>query len=350
MIENVFLIGNGFNYSILEFVDDGLKERIKGIISLWSRFEQFFSEIRKIEKYKDLTDENIIDIINHSLEILGKLPLVKDEDLKGCLQKFKKEFFVKINNELLKIVEKFIEAEKKGLHQYLVTFYYQHTNYNIYEFVKNNNISVYTTNYDGIAEMIVGYDKNGNKGNTRIKLRDMFGGGENDYNIFAIDNYFRDYEKSKLIHLHGSYKYFSFSGKFIKMKKRRWDFYYQNKTDLTPVIVFNAPKLKEDQIKGSLILSKYFELFKEELRKAKNLIIWGQSLKNDLYIEDIIRKFFIEKYYNKQKNKQIIIVDIEKKHKIEDACKNKNIVLKYVNPKDFNNLKDLFENIGANMI
>lgn len=49
--------------------------------------------------------------------------------------------------------------------------------------------------------MIFGYDKNYNKCNTRIKLRDMFGRGENDYNIFEIENYFRDYEKSKLIHL-----------------------------------------------------------------------------------------------------------------------------------------------------
>ncbi|WP_126993248.1 hypothetical protein [Thermosipho globiformans] len=257
---------------------------------------------------------------------------------------------MKIKDELLKIVERFIEAEKEGLHQNLVAFYYQHTNYNIYEFVKNNNISVYTTNYDGIAEMIVGYDKSGNKGNTRIKLRDMFGGGGNGYNVFEIDNYFRDYEKSKLIHLHGSYKYFSYLGDYIKLKSCCWDFYHQNKEFLSPTIVFNAPELKKKQIKDSLLLSVYFRTFREELKNAKNLIIWGQSLKNDLYIEDIIRKFFIEEYYNKQKSKQIIIVDIEKKHKIEDVCKNKNIVLKYVNPKDFNNLKDLFENIGANMI
>ncbi|WP_277600364.1 hypothetical protein [Thermosipho globiformans] len=42
MIENVLLLGNGFNYSILKFIDDSLKEKIKGIMSLWSRFEQFF--------------------------------------------------------------------------------------------------------------------------------------------------------------------------------------------------------------------------------------------------------------------------------------------------------------------
>lgn len=130
MIENILLLGNGFNQSILKFIDDqDLKEKIKDIINLWNRFEQFFSEIRKIGKYKDLTEE-----------ILGKLPLVKDEDLKRCIQKFKKEFFVKIKDELLKIVEKFIEAEKQGVYKDLVSFYYQHTNYNIYEFVENNNI------------------------------------------------------------------------------------------------------------------------------------------------------------------------------------------------------------------
>lgn len=92
-----------------------------------------------------------------------------------------------------------------------------------------------------------------------------------------------------------------------------------------------------------MLLSVYFRAFREELKNAKNLIIWGQSLKNDPHIEeDIKRKFCIRNYFIKR---NIIIVDTNEQHKIRDLCKGKDINIKFINPNDFNDLQNLFDKI-----
>jgi NAD-dependent SIR2 family protein deacetylase len=173
----------------------------------------------------------------------------------------------------------------------------------------------------------------------------MYGYGNNYYNIFDLNNYFRDEEESKLLHLHGSYKFFIYFGDFIKVKKDGWNFYRENKEMLIPVLIFNAPKFKEKQIKSFAVLNVYFHAFKEELKKSKNLIIWGQSLKNDPHIENVIKKLFID---SKVKEKRLIIVDNEKKHKIQENCKDLTPI--FINPENFQNLKDLMHEIKKEMI
>jgi len=40
-----------------------LEEEVDGIINLWKEISKFFDEIRRIPEYKNLADENIIEII-----------------------------------------------------------------------------------------------------------------------------------------------------------------------------------------------------------------------------------------------------------------------------------------------
>ncbi|QTA38509.1 SIR2 family protein [Thermosipho ferrireducens] len=344
-IENVFLLGNGFNYSIRDFIEDkNLKNEINKIINLWEEFAQFFSEIKNMDEYESLSDENIIDIIHKSISLLGLLPLINNKNLEKCLEKIKTEFFNKINDKLLNIVEKFVEIEESGIYKQIANFYHNHTEYNFYKFIEENKISIYTTNYDGIAEIIFAYDKDEISEN-KIKLRDMFGYGDYYYNAFDFNNYFRDENESKLLHLHGSYKFFSYQGDFIKIKKEGWYFYRKNKDMLSPILIFNAPGLKEKQIKNFSVLSVYFKSFERELTKAKNLIIWGQSLKNDPHIEKIIKELFIKN--NEIRERNLIIIDKENIHKIQKHWENKTPI--FINPQSFENLEDLIKEIERKM-
>lgn len=361
MIENVLLLGNGFNYTILNFIkDDILRKEVSDIINLWNKFNDFFGEIRKIEKFENWSDESIIDIVDGSIKILRRLPHLENEDLKECLENIENTFFEEINNKLLDFVEKFIKAEIEDIYKRILSFYNNHIDCNLYDFIVKNKMSVYTTNYDGIAEVILAYDKNGVNNGNKIKLRDMFGKLKNDgcnvyndefedfCNVFDPDNYFRDENESKLIHLHGSYKYFLYSNTsdcFVKIKSDGWNFYEKNKNKLTPIIVFGAKNYKEKQINNFQILVSYFESFKNEIRNAKNIIIWGQSLENDPHIEKAIKKFFIDMNYNKNESKNIILVDVNSEHKVKELLEGNKLYFYHINPNNFSNLKELFEEL-----
>lgn len=306
----VILLGNGFNYSLLDFVteNDDLKGEIESIINLWNEFDDLIKNITT--KFNLGSVEEAIGLIYKSFLIL-KLTLKESENLDydECLPTLKKRYEDAIYQKVLKIIENFVSYEVSGIYRRLLSylskdpspielFGLNNSISGIYNLVRNNKISIYTTNYDALAEMVFSINENG-----MIKLPDMFKFcGDARYVCFYEDDFFDQLDKPKFLHLHGSYKFFKYYEQEIKIKKEFIKSFIQdNKDYLIPVLIFNAPSKKEQRIRSFRVLSNYNLSFMENISSSSKLIIWGQSLKSDPYLKQCIVDRFINKN-NKSNN------------------------------------------------
>jgi hypothetical protein len=327
------LLGNGFNYSIKDFIEshkDDYMHLLQNIAKLIKAIEGITELWGELNKLVDTTnvDENLIEDIHKSFTFLSLIkPFENEHNLKNCVKELKEKFNKSFIETLWKIIHRFLEYESKGFYQDLTKLsqnIFNDYNYIPCQKIRGKNVNLYTTNYDGIAEIILGYD------GKQLSLPDMFRGCDSDYYVcFSKKGYEEDKEGYKLFHLHGSYKFFAY--KFflpadyeeIKIKREHINFVKENKNLLEPIIVLNAPSIKEKQIERFEVLKSYFSVFKTDLQKSEKLIIWGQSLEYDPHLLKAIEEHFVR---NKDFSKrEIIIVDIDFSHKI----------LRLFNSKDF---------------
>ncbi len=339
-MDRVILLGNGFNISLREFVsDENVKEQIEAIIKLWNEFDKL------VENNKEFI-EKILEDLNKSFYILSIIkPFYENGELKNCLDKLKEQFHSEFIDRLWDIVFEFIKQENNNFYRELANYFHIDLFPKINPYKKiseKGNIDIYTTNYDGIAEILFGYDAKEEQGYNKIKLRDMFRGcdGYPTYVCFSEDGYREDLNEPKLLHLHGSYKFYVYdffpywSYKEIKVSRDYLEnFVKENKTHLEPIIILNAPKFKEKQIKNFHILNTYLKVFEENIKKTNTLVVWGQSLENDPHIKKIIDENFIN---NRDEERKIIIIDVNENHVLKKESKIPNLEIEFINPKERN--------------
>ena len=324
MSKTTILIGNGFNYSLRDYIyDEDIKSQVNGIISLWNQFDEL---IKSNEKFI----ERIIEDLHRSFTLLSLLkPIEENEELSFCIQKIKEKFNNSFIKNLWEIVLKFVEQENKGFYKDLTSFLYNNdlNEFNPCEYIKRKGISIYTTNYDGIAEITLGYD------GRSISLPDGFRlcpSNSADFVCFNENEFNEDSISSKLFHLHGSYKFFvyntftSYTHQEIKVRSSRLSFIEQNQSNLEPILVLNAPRLKRKQIKKYMCLTNYLRTFKRDLHNSDTLIVWGQSLTNDPHIEELITETF-----SGNNGKKIVIIDTNSNHTLTDIG---DINIELINP------------------
>lgn len=302
----VWLLGNGFNFAVNSFLhDDLLSDEIKKIINLWNTFSELFEDIR--QKMGCSNDEEAIQYIYSAIDIIKSIkPWAKMQtknDFLNCIDLV--ETFIRDNIDLAlyNIILEFIKSECNGTYKKIVSYLYENDS-NIWNILDGTNSVFFTTNYDGIGEMILAYDPHGKP--HKIKYPDFF--------LYETCQ-FTEYKKyvcfdpsmevsNFFLHLHGSYKFFEYRGQLIKLAHNGCEelltLYKKGEIKMlqeyAPIIVFNAPSLKRQIITLNAILNFYFQCLKKELGNDSVLIIWGQSLKNDPHLVDIIYKNFDSLY------------------------------------------------------
>lgn len=337
------LLGNGFNYSVKDFItDDNLKSEIGSIISLWKQFDDL------IKTKESFTEKTIEDLYKSFALISLVKPFEEDKKLSGCINALKNKFSENFIKKLWDIIDEFANQENRGFYKHLTNFLYSgdFKNFNLCKMITRNHINIYTTNYDGIAEMIFGYDGD------KFGLHDGFRGCDNEsreyvcFNEGIFSN--KDSKDPKLLHLHGSYKFFvyNFLNRMNYMEIKTKKEYLSNflrtsdKALFEPIVVLNAPSLKEKQVSNFRILKKYFSSFENDLKKSNKLVIWGQSLKSDPHIKKRIEQYFTK---DNKDSKKLIIIDTNDNHILCNEPGNHKV--EHINPTGKNFIQLLKENI-----
>lgn len=323
MSKSVLLLGNGFNQCLKEYLkDDGnikLEKYFEDIVNLWNKFSHLMENeelknnlcnIFKVERINSV--EEVIHYIYISMDFLrlvSKLSVIEGSK-KGeeCLSRLSDNIKQNIYSKLSELVIDFWKQEIDGFYSSLIKVKKNLRLENKIKEFADSIVNIYTTNYDGVADTIFNF----NQGNEYL-FKDYFCGKnkKENYVYFCPENIEYNDENKKLIHLHGSYKFFKF---FIKEKKEEYIIKiktkkYENieetkinypeefikKNELAPIIVLDAKIKKKEIIENNALLREYFRLFENDLKTAKNLIIWGSSLTNDSHIENAIEDYFLKK-------------------------------------------------------
>ncbi|GEM_PF-4505671 len=307
-MSSVLLLGNGFNNSLQNFIEDErLREDIQQVIELWHALD---------ERLGENFSESDLERVYEAFDVLRMLKFFeKNEVYKSCFNELQNAVDSELANTIWDIVEGFVNLETNGFYIRLAD-YLNRSLFRIFlpfQAVNNNKVCIYTTNYDGIAEIVLAYDPNEEDERRRIKLPDMFGWCHEKYNCFSQSNFIRDYEEPKLLHLHGSYKFYYYNRLSIKLKR---SYINEFKQFEEPIIILNAPRLKERQIMRYPVLDAYFSSFQFDLKRYNKLVIWGQSLRSDPHILETIKKSLGEKKKEVEKKKdrfefEIVIINLE---------------------------------------
>jgi len=307
-MSRVLLLGNGFNNSLLNFVDDlQLNGYIRQVIGLWHALDE-----RLGENFSELDLEKVYE----AFDVLRMLKfLEKNKVYDSCFSALQNAVDSELANAIWDIVENFVELEINGFYIRLANYL---NNELFEEFLPvqlaiDSGICIYTTNYDGIAEIVLAYDPNEEDERKRIKLPDMFGWCHEKYNCFSQSSFVRDYERSKLLHLHGSYKFYYYDRLSVKLKR---DYINEFRDFEEPIIILNAPSLKKRQIMRYPVLDAYFYSFQLDLKRFNSLVIWGQSLRTDPHILEAIRKSLNDKRKEVEKEGgrfkfEIVVINLE---------------------------------------
>ncbi|MBG0769531.1 hypothetical protein [Methanococcus maripaludis] len=352
MGENIcFIIGNGFNHLIkeicrnkVEYYKDnkiphhldrklgeerpiGIKIRkvdnkkelnnflinFEKLINLWDEPERPFSDLvynlNLLLKDHNLTTEQIIGIINKTSEFIEN-KLSNESSVKNF---HVKDLSLKINSILIydalkNCSDRFQDYENNGNYTILRELFRDEKGYFgkcFDELIKNENIHIYSTNYDGIIHSILSYYVE-TKSTLNYFGADGFING--DFQTWVLQR-----NRNLLLLLHGSYRFMLNEESNIN-KPTTYGYDLSEKNH--PIMVYNDPCLKMDVIRNYYVLNYYFEIFKESLQNCSKLIIFGNSLKSDPHIVKAISNNF-------DKEKELIIVDYD-----EDCCKSVENILK----------------------
>ena len=294
----VWLIGNGFNKSVENTLENTeLKLSIKNHIKLWDKFERIFGDIRKsLSNDKNISDEEVIEQIFKLFDIFSSLgnPMSSNnyaERINYCINLLKENINKTVASKIFEVILDFMKAETDGVYGELNR---SGINSDLGKLLNKNTNFFFTTNYDGIGEMVFGIDSDDKRISKDHRIADFFNNcpmSQDSYLCYYMRHNLKD-ARGCYLHLHGSYRYFLKQGTGpIKLKKEFIEKIVQDNKLLngfTPIIIFNAPNTKLHFIEANSLLSNYFNLFKEALYKNHKLVIWGQSLKSDPHILKLI--------------------------------------------------------------
>lgn len=300
------LVGNGFNRLLANMIPSGsISERLNEIAVLYNRFSELFEEIKN--EYGLKSEEEAIELFYNALTVVNLVinnSLTPRESWKVCLDEIKQELDREVMDRIYSVIDEFVSDETTGFYGNLRKTLKMYGYFVDREPIKQNKnrLFIFTTNYDGCVDIFFRF--NDEKG---FQFNDLF-------NRKACPEYTEDYvcfddsetpEPPLLFHLHGSYKFFIKQQGFRYVTIKLSDYSSLNYRNLIPVIIYNAPNMKQELIRKFDVLSTYFAFFKKNLKEnTKRLIIIGQSLLSDPHILDAISR----SYPNLD---EIVIMDID---------------------------------------
>jgi len=353
-MSGVLLLGNGFNYSVLSFLrnknaNEDLIQFTKEICYLWNRFDDIFREIQA--NFSFSTSEECIEFIYYFLDLIRTIrppSNVRARNFIDCLNVIRNFIENSVLYSLYDIIIRFMRLETEDFYTRIARFLVEQNSI-LEDLIKNLSINIFTTNYDGIGEIVFCYNPQ-RRPREKIQCPDLFSKSAclmdgNIYRYVCFDPLVK--HENCLLHLHGSYKFFVHDNRSIKFIRDGclW-FKQQVETgvhmweEYTPIIVYNAPSLKRKIISRFDILSVYFQIFLDSLEKSEYLIIWGQSLRNDPHILNELQRFL-------RRFRKIIVIDVNHESVINtlfseiDYRVKEDIIVK-INPESFDSLRDIF--------
>jgi len=306
-MKNIWLLGNGFNLSVAEYVsDDTVADQIKQLSKLWNLFDV---SLGNFAKEQNMTLEEALSMVFTSIDFaLSVNTLVSDSSLDSdvfneCADSMKDVVAAHVQKVLMDAIDNFIYLETSGFYSDLQRSRGEFPDQWQY-MLRSNDITIFTTNYDGIADT---YFSLGPGGMSWI-MRDFFRGCDYTNGVCFkrtafIDGMSRNF-RNHLLHLHGSYKFWT-NRRIYKYKPNMFEEYINSESKENaffnlgePTIIFGPPSSKITLINSNpLLQAQYFALeyllgmnyttgVQEDI--DIHLVIWGTRLINDPHLRDAI--------------------------------------------------------------
>ncbi|RIJ37557.1 hypothetical protein [Pontibacter oryzae] len=291
-MKSIILFGNGFNKLLANLVNNYPTEKIpkalgtdlktisnniNDIAGLWERFKYAFPKIKQSHPY--LCDEQILCLLNDlANEELFKevIPTDKIEELTGKVNIARK-------NSLKEVATDFKRFENISGNK-VIRRLFPHFGVGFENMLNNNEVEeafICTTNYDGILDtLLTGPIKNNG---TSFIYPDCFGLSNIEGHLKLNESRLKIVKRC-MVHLHGSYKFTKYKNNTYKITG---DIFNEE-----PVLIFNNPFLKEQEILNDQVLSAYYKTLTERLKSYDRLVIIGNSFRYEPHIKELISKHF----------------------------------------------------------
>jgi len=283
-----------------------LSKNIGEITVLWKKFDKAFEELRQhfVDKGSRISDEELIklitSVINFFSNLVGLEKVISREDI-SKLHSVLDNFLLR---QIVDIANEFLQHEAKNsygsIREYFKEFYLEFDN-----IVSKNDVqkvSMFTTNYDGIFDVLLSKQPIGFLAADGFISIEPNAEDASEAKVSGLllkfqPKILRD-RKYVLCHLHGSYKFVKYFGKTYKIKGRN--------RNTKPVIVFNRPDAKEHIVSSDNVLSEYMNLLVQSLQSpdTKRVVILGNSMEAEPHIKKVIRDY----YSAKPGKKEIVFV------------------------------------------
>lgn len=331
MAKTVLLVGDGFNRFVAGCCSDSrVAQDINATSSLWGHFQDTLdglipgapgliqNDIADHRRNTERSAQLLYDMIEFAE---GMVALDRSQDLQStmnltCDTVCRHSLDQRMHDTLFKVVREFIQDEANGLYGDLLRVNMAGRD-GLQEFMaaQVNDLAVYTTNYDGIGDMVLGFEP-GQNGQGRFSLTDGFGslpdGTEGVF--FREDPGEWTQQWGIRAHLHGSYKFLAqpvFGHGTLYKKLNRQDFgsFDALSEDGQPVVVFDAPDRKLSRIDRFRVLREYLNSFEWHLGQAQNLVLFGISLENDPHLAQRIRSRWLGPHSGPA-DRKLCIIDV----------------------------------------
>jgi hypothetical protein len=295
----IFLIGNGFIKHLqkvvcneieahlsegknLEFFQNDVLQGLNQVDSLFGEFDNLEKELAGILGLEDKSLELAYQLTDDFISwyrTKSKYPKA-EYNLKQCLDSISLVGQQLVNEKIIPIVEKFEDQEIEGLYRSISQWTENKIGEEIDIHLKRtgNNMGVFTTNYDGFFEQIT---YTGNEENKGFLLMDGFAGDSN--HPLTLHKPYFNYNRF-IGHLHSSYKYGWNGSQWVKIRTSR------RSRNVHPLILYMKPNEKKKFIQKNSILTAYWNHFEKWLNKTEELVIYGNSLKSDPHIIELIKR------------------------------------------------------------
>jgi len=322
----LWIIGNGFNRALAQSPQfSSVSSKVLEIASLWEEFSGLISEVKKklqSDTGSSYPDEKILEFIFIVLQSLKSKEIFSHIKYQTCFDTLVSQFSSVITKKLESIALKFFRVESEDFYSSVSALLeeeflpYWHTRR------QKTPTTLITTNYDGIVDTIFARNKDGGFG--KYGMGDLFASCDSERHItdctrayvdelgrsswkgigYCFSNYsylqsHREQFKDKLLHLHGSYKFWKHidSDAEVKIDKQALEIFNEclQNDNWYPMVVFGPPEQKLNIINKYKTLQTYLDIFKhilfnaEEIRQIK-LVIWGTKFESDPHLYEVVRK------------------------------------------------------------
>jgi len=311
MANTVLLVGDGFNRFVAGcYPESGVAAAIRATSDLWGHFQDTLlplvqaapgpvqDDIANHSRNTERSAQLLYDMIEFAE---GMVVLNRSKDLQSamnltCGTVCRQSLDRQMKDTMFKVVKEFIQDETDGLYGNLLRVKPPGlTDLQNLMAPLAGNLAVYTTNYDGIIDMVLGFEPSQNR-QGRFSLTDGFGSLPDGTKgvFFREDPGEWTQQWGIRAHLHGSYKFLAqpvFGHGTLYKKLNRQDFgsFDALSEDGQPVVVFDAPDRKLSRIDRFRVLREYLNSFEWHLGQAQNLVLFGISLENDPHLAQRIR-------------------------------------------------------------